>query len=80
MMPDTQLPLANLSVCLTVCAFNRTCAAVTYNRNESMCYMAGVPRVISLMLSTPRQATFVKRVKASDVQKWKHISTVDSEG
>ena len=46
--PDYEKFVPDISYCLSLCSFNQSCAAMSYNESTSTCSMSGVPHFLNI--------------------------------
>ena len=60
--PDYRKFVPKLSDCLSLCSFNQTCAAMSYDGVASTCYMSGKPSFLNISEMEPK--AFLKQAHA----------------
>ena len=60
--PDYWKLVPKLSDCLSLCSFNQTCAAMSYDGVASTCYMSGKPNFLNISEMEPK--AFLKQAHA----------------
>ena len=62
--PDYWKSVHKISDCLSLCSFNQTCAAMSYDKRTSTCYMSGTPKFLNMPGVEP--TAFLKEAHSSD--------------
>ena len=60
--PDYWKFVHKISDCLSLCSFNQTCAAMSYDKRTSTCYMSGAPKFLDIREVEPK--SFLKEAHA----------------
>ena len=63
--PDYWKSVHKISDCLSLCSFNQTCAAMSYDERTSTCYMSGFPTFLNIIGERPK--AFLQDSNATDI-------------